>query len=175
MLRTLSSRTFWIVLLVLTSLWMAATFFPFFYSLVSPAQDLAAIIRALQGQGDPPSAAVTLVGETLERGGSLDRAIHVGHYSAAYTEYRYRSGASYSYTTSRVEDSYIAWFRKVPKPFLLVVRRYKRDGALQGYEIGSSYSVISIARAYALPLIAWVVTIYLVRKRKSPLLSDPKS
>jgi len=171
LLRKLSLQTFWILLLVLSSFWVAATFLPFFYSLISPTQDLAAIIRALQRRGTPPSEAVNLVREILERGGSLGRAIHIGHYVAAYAEYR--NGTSH--TTTRVEDSYVAWFSKIPKPFLLVVRRYQRDGAVERYEIDSSYSVSPIARAYALPLMAWLVTIYLVRKRKSPLLSDPQS
>lgn len=108
MLPKLSLQIFWIVLLVLSSLWVAATFLPFLYSLISPTQDLAAIVRALQGQGAPPPEAVAVVGETLKQGGSLDRAIHVGHYATAYAWYEYRNGTSHMTTTSRVEDSYVA-------------------------------------------------------------------
>jgi hypothetical protein len=76
---------------------------------------------------------------------------------------------------SKTEDSYIAWFQKVPKPVLLVVRRYKVDGAVQAYEIGSDQAASFLVRAYAPPLLLWLVSIYLLRKRRSPLLSDPVS
>jgi hypothetical protein len=171
MLPKVSLQTFWIVLLVLSTLWVASVFGPLLFSVVAPTQDLTAIVRALQGQGTPPSDAGEMVQRVLGQGGPLERAIHVGHFAGASVELR--NGASH--TTTRVEDSYVAWFRKFPKPIVLVLDRYSEDGVLKRYEISSVDSMSPLARAYGLPLAAMAVSIYLVRKRRSPLLKDPVS
>jgi hypothetical protein len=165
----LSLRSFWILLLVLTSLWVAALFGPLLYSLLSPTADLRTIVRALQGRGEAPLNSGPMVQKVLEQGGVLGRAVKVGHYAGGSVVFRNNA----SHTISKTEDSYIAWFQKIPKPFLLVVRRYKADGALQGYEIDSGDATSFLVHAYVPPLLAWAVSLYLVRKRKSPLLSDP--
>jgi hypothetical protein len=156
---------------VLSSLWVAAIFGPLLYSVLSPTDDLWAIVHALQGRGVPPSKAAAIVQKTLEQGGLLGRAIHVGHYAGGSVILQNNA----SHTMSKTEDSYIAWFQKIPKPILLAVRRYKVDGALQAYEIGSGEATSFLVRAYAPPLLAWAVSLYLVSKRRSPLLNDPAS
>jgi hypothetical protein len=169
MLPKLRLQTFWIILLVLSSLWVVAVFGPLVYSVLSPTEDLSAIVRALQGREVPPSKAGTIVQLVLEQGGPLGRAFQVGHYADGSVILQ--NGASH--TTTKVSDTYIAWFRKFPKPILMMVQRYDEDGVLQRYEIHSADSVSPLARAYALPVVALAVSIYLVRKRKSPMLSDP--
>lgn len=169
MLPKLRLQTFWIVLLVLSILWVAGTFGPLLYSMISPTADLSAIVRALQGQGNPPSAAGTLVQQVLAQGGPLERAIHVGHYAGGSVIFK--NGTSH--TMSKISDTYVAWFSKIPKPIVMVVQRYNEDGVLQRYEVGSADSVSAVLRIYAFPLLALAVSIYLVCKRKSPLLSEP--
>lgn len=171
MLPKLRLQTFWTVLLVLSSLWVAATFGPLLYSVLSPTEDLSAIVRALQEREVPRPTTGPIVQQVLQQGGPLGRAIHVGHYAGGSVIFQ--KGASHR--TTKVSDTYIAWFRKIPKPILLMVERYDEDGALQGYEIHSADSISPLARAYALPLVALAVSIFLVRKRKSPMLSDPTS
>ena len=73
---------------------------------------------------------------------------------------------------SKTQDSYVAWFQKIPKPILLIVLRHRTDGVVQDYEIESGEPSNYLARAYVPPLLSWFVSFYLVRKRKSPLLSD---
>jgi len=171
MLPKLRLQTFWIILLVLSILWVAAILGPLLFSVLSPTEDLSAIVQALQGRAAPPSKADTIVQQVLELGGPLGRAIHVGHYAGGSVVLQ--NGASH--TMTKVEDTYVAWFRKIPKPILLIVRRYTEDGALKRYEIESADSVSPLARAYAFPVVALAVSIYLVRKRRSPLLSDSPS
>ena len=167
----LSLQNFWILLLVLSSLWVASVFGPLLYSMLFPTEDLWAIVHSLQGRGVPPSKAAALVQDAFEQGGPVGRIIHVAHYAGESILIQ----NSASHTMSKTEDSYIAWFQKVPKPVLLVVRGYKVDGAVQSYEIGSDEATNFLVRAYVPPLLAWLVSIYLVRRRRSPLLSDPVS
>jgi len=169
MLPKLRLQTFWIILLALSILWVVAVFGPLIYSVLSPTQDLSAIVRAFQGREVPPTKAETIVQQVLEQGGTLVRAIHIGHYAGGSVVHQY--GASH--TTTKVSDTYIAWFRKIPRPILLVVQRYNEDGVLQRYEVQSADSISPMARVYALPLIALAVSIFLVRKRKSPMLNGP--
>jgi hypothetical protein len=72
------------------------------------------------------------------------------------------------HTATEISDTYIAWFSKIPKPLLLMVKRYSEDGEVQKYEIGSAESAMPLVRAYGLPLIALAVSIFFVTKRKSP-------
>ena len=169
MLPRLKLQTFWFALLLVSILWTAGVFGTLLYSVISPTKDLSAIVRALQGRGLPPQTAVSLVQQALDQGGRLDHAIHVGHYVGASVVHQ--NGASH--TTSEVSDTYVAWFRKIPHPLVLVVKRYNADGQTQQYEIGSADSVMSVARDCALPLLALTVSIFLVIKRKSPVLSEP--
>lgn len=167
----LSLRNFWILLFVLSSLWVASVLGPLFYSVLSPTDDLWAIVHAMQGRGVPPSKAAALVQDAIEQGGQLGRTVHVAHYAGGSVVLQNNAW----HTMSKTEDSYIAWFQKVPKSVLLVVRRYKVDGAVQAYEIGSDEATNFLVRAYVPPLLAWVVSICLLYKRRSPLLSDPAS
>jgi hypothetical protein len=167
----LNLRTFWIVLLVLTSLWVLAVFGPLLYSVLSPTTDLRAIVLALQRRGPPPPNAAPLVQQIFEQGGLLGRAIHVGHYAGGSVALQ--NGASH--TMSEIADSYIAWFQKIPKPMMLVVRRDSADGILQDYKIDSGDVTAFLSRGFIPPLLSWAVSLYLVLKRKSPLLSDPTS
>src|SRR4029077_20695613 len=99
----LSLRTFLILLLVLTSLWVAALFGPLFYSVLSPTDDLRAIVHALQGRGEAPLNSGPMVQQVREQGGVLGRAVKIGHYAGGSVVLRNNS----SYTMSKTEDSYI--------------------------------------------------------------------
>jgi hypothetical protein len=74
----LSLRTFWILLLVLSSLWVAAIFGPLLYSVLSPTDDLWAIVHALQGRGVPPSKAECLGEEQCPPRWSVRVPVDVG-------------------------------------------------------------------------------------------------
>jgi hypothetical protein len=163
----LKLQTFWILLLVFSTLWVAVAFGSLLFSVFSPASDVWAIVHAMQGRQDPPPKAAAVVQTALDGGGRLGRVIHVTHYAAVGATFR-----GDSHRMRMTEDSYLAWFQKIRRPILLVLRRYELDGTLQGYEIGSAEAT-RLVPVYGFPLVAFAVSLYLVRKRKSPLLSDP--
>ena len=156
-----SLRRFWLLVLVLSTLWAAAVFAPFLYSVLSPATDIRAIVHALQGRGFPPPQATATVHEVLDVGGLLGRVIHVAHYTGGAVKFEDHA----SHTMTRTEDSYIAWFQKSPRPILLVVRRIELDGNPPDYEVGSLEDASFLARAYAPPFVSLVVSLYAVRKK----------
>jgi hypothetical protein len=166
----LKLQTFWILLLVVSSLWVAVGFGSLLLSALSPAADVWAIVHAMQGRQDPPPKSTAVVQTALDGGGRLGRVIHVTHYAAVGATFRNGD----RHRTRMTEDGYLAWFQKIPRPILLVLRRYELDGTLQGYEVGSAEATRLIP-LYGPPLLAFAVSLYLVRKRKSPLLSDPAS
>ena len=149
-------------MLVLSSVWVASVFGPFLYSVLSPTEDLRAIVLAMQGEGVPPHEAAGMVRDAFDQGGRLARTIHVAHYSGASLGIRNTE----LHTRSKTEDSYLAWFQKVPKPVLLIVRRYTVDGAVQSYEVGSDEATNFLIRAYVPPVLTWIVSLVLVCIRK---------
>jgi hypothetical protein len=167
----LSLRSIWILLFVLSSLWVAAVFGPFLYSVVSPSDDLWAFVHALQGRGVAPPRATGTVQETLEGEGLLGRAIHIAHYTGGSVTRHFDDNVSHTMKT--IEDTYIAWFQKIPRPVVLVVRRFDVDGVMQGYEVSSANVTGFLVRGNAPPVLAWAISILLVRKRRSPLLKSP--
>jgi hypothetical protein len=157
---------------VLSSLWVIAGVGPFLYSVLSPTDDLWAIVHGLEGREAPPAKAVDIVREVIESAGQLRRAVHVGHFASSFFFVLYKESHAESHTRSRTEDCYIAWFQRIPKPILLVVRSYRMDGVLQGYEIGSGDAIRYLIRGYGPPFVAWMVSFYLLRRRRSPYLSE---
>ncbi len=65
------TRRFWIVVLVLSSIWVAATFFPLLYGALTPAPDFLAIITALRAGTGFSLEAPTAVQETISAAGPL--------------------------------------------------------------------------------------------------------
>jgi hypothetical protein len=152
-----------IPLLGLSALWVAAVLGPLLYSFYSPTDDILAVVLALEGHGVPPSKAASLVHDAIDQGGQLERTIHVAHYAGASLALR----SNESHTMSKTEDSYIAWFQKSPKAVLLIVRRNKTDGAVESYEIGSDEAPNFLLRAYGPPLIALIISVYVVFAKRS--------
>ena len=167
MLPTLQGRALWITLLCLSILWVVGTFGPLLYSIVSPNEQISAILLALQGQGVPPPASETLVKQTIDQGGSLQRSIHVARHVDATV--------MHEHTTTVVSDIYIAWFSKIPASIPLIVTLYTRDGQPQRYEIGEAQSTMPLVQGYSLPLLALSLCIFFVRRRSSAILREPSN
>jgi hypothetical protein len=70
--------------------------------------------------------------------------------------------------------SYVAWFQKIPKPMLLLITRSEKDGVIQSYQFDQG-EPMSLVGAYAFPLLTFGFSLYLVRRRKSPTLTDKPS
>jgi hypothetical protein len=160
-----SSRpTYAIILLALSSLWMCAVFLPLLYSVALPDRDIRSIVYALEERGTAPPEAAAIVQETIAAAGPLTRAIRVGYYSGVTTTVR----TSGSNTSEKVKQaSYIAWFQKPPKPMFVAITHYESDGGQRAYGI-SEVDPVSLVRGYSLPVLLFAVSLFLVRRRKSP-------
>ena len=152
---------------MLSGLWVANVYGLLVYSVLSPKPDLQDIVHALEGHGTPPPQVLAAVHGTIASAGILQRAIQVGYYTKVTGTFQLNA----SHTTRQTQVAYLAWFQRLSKPTILVINRYQTDGGLQEYEIGEG-EIGGIARGFGLPLLALAFSIFVVWKRRSPLLSD---
>jgi hypothetical protein len=160
-------RTFWILLLVLSGIWVADVFGPLAYSFLTPKPDFQDIVHALEGRGTPPPQASVSVQETMASAGPLQRTIQIGYFAKITRTFQLNA----SHTTRKTQVAYVAWFKSLPQPIILIISRNQTDGRLQDYEIGEG-EVGSMARGLGLPLLALGFSTFVVWKRDSPLLND---
>lgn len=164
-------QTFWFVLLAMSSLWVIDVYGPIIYSMLSPKSDLKEIALALESRGTPPPQLADGIQEIISSVGPMQRAIQVGYYSGVEATFQYKN----SHTTKKTQVAYIAWFQKRPKPILLLISRLETDGSLTRYSINEG-EPWSLARPMGLPLLTLAFSIFMVRKRRSPVLNDsPKA
>lgn len=160
------------VLLVISSLWMAAFALPLFYSLCFPNADILHVVRAFEGKEALRSDLAPLAHVTNSVG-RLKRAIPVAAYFGAATEYKH--GESHSTKTTQL--SYLAWFEKLPKPTILIVSRTQVDGSKARFETDEG-SIFGMVRIYMLPVVPFALSLWwFVRTRsaKRSLLEASKS
>jgi hypothetical protein len=161
----LSLRVFIIGLLVLSSLWVGATFVPVLYSMVFPPRDIHDIVRALEQRGNaPPGMATTVAEQIIAQAGPMQKALQVGYHS----EVSARLQLNNSHTTRTTQVSYVAWFQKIPKPILLLIERSETDGVLQGYQINEG-APMSLIGSFAFPLAVFAFALFLFLRRNSPM------
>jgi hypothetical protein len=162
-----SSRpTYAIVMLVLSSLFMCATFLPLLYSVVLPNEDIQGVVSALEERGAPSLESETVVRQAIDVAGPLSRAIKVGYYSGV-TKSIHLAGSQTSETINATQATYIAWFQRHPGPTLVSITCYKNGEDQKAYAI-SSADPVRIVRAYAIPICLLGVSLLLARRRKSP-------
>ena len=153
-----------IILLVLSSLWMCATFIPLLYSVVFPNGDLQNVLFALEEHGMAPPESAAVVQETIAAAGPLKRAVKVGYYSGVTTAVR----MSGSHTSEKVNQAtYVAWFQNLSKPIVIAITRSEGDGGQRAYGV-NEVDPASLVRGYGLPVMSFGVALFLVRKRKPP-------
>jgi hypothetical protein len=157
-----SPPTYAIILLALSSLWMCAVFLPLLYSIALPNRDLQGVVDALEERGPAPPEAAAIVSNAIAALGPLMKAIKIGYYSGVTATIRVKG----SNTSEKVKQAtYIAWFQKHPKPMLVAITLYESDGGDKAYGIGS-VDPVSLVRGYALPVLLFGVSFFLVRRRK---------
>lgn len=156
----LGSRAAPVILLVLSSLWMAWTVFPLFYSLLFPNADIKHIVRALEGSETLSGDAGRLVEQITSSVGQLKRAIQITAYSSV--EYKIVEPR----TTKTTQVSYLAWFKNQSKPMLFVVTRTEVDGSSVRVRTdeGSLFDTLSV---YLLPASVMALSVYWFRRRRS--------
>jgi hypothetical protein len=164
----LSNRAFPIVLLVLSSLWMAATILLLFYSLFFPNADIKHVVRALEGRETLSKDAELLVEQVTSSLGQLKRAIPIGAYWGGSAEYEIGE----SHTTKTIEVYYFAWFEKRSKPTIFVVQRTELDGSSLRFHTYEG-TLFGALRVYLLPAIFVAFSVYWLRKRDSFFRNEP--
>ena len=159
-----------IVLLAVSILYMAATFLPFLYSILSPNEDIERFIAALKDSGDAPLDADNIVEQTKGAVGPLTRVIQIGYYSGKSIGYDLRGSRApqHIYTS---QATYIAWFQRHPKPMLVSVTLRANDEGQKAYGI-SEVAPIILVRGYGVPVALFGASLFLVRKRKSSGATD---
>jgi hypothetical protein len=154
-----------IVLLAVSTLFMAATFLPFLYSILSPNEDIERFVAALKDSGEPPQYADSVVEQTKGAVGSLTRVIQIGYYSEKSTGF-YLSGSRATEHIQTSQATYIGWFQKHPAPMLFSVTRRVNDEGQKAYGV-SEVAPTTLVSGYGLPLALFGASLFLVRKRKS--------
>jgi len=147
-----------------------ATFLPVVYSLFFPPRDIQQIVRALEMREKLPPQLDSLAQQMIAQVGPLKRALQIGYHVGVSETIRYH--ASHSSKTTQV--SYIAWFQKLPKPILLLIMRNETDGVVDSYDIEQG-APMSVVGALAAPVLTFAFSLFLVWKRKSPMLAEEAS
>lgn len=150
-----------LILLVVSSLWMAATVFPLFCSLLFPNTDIRHIVRAFEGK-ETLRADLAPLAEATNSVGRLKHAIQVAAYLGASAEYTHGE----SHTTKTTQLSYIAWFEKRSKPTILVVSRTQTDGSRVHFDVNEE-GPLDTLRFYLVPGAVFAVSIYWFRRRRA--------
>jgi len=159
-----------IVLVALSTLFMAATFLPFLYSIQSPNEDIERFVAALKDSGEVPLDADSVVEQTKGAVGSLTRVIQIGYYSEKSIEF-HLSGSRAPEHIHTSQATYIAWFQRHPKPMLVSVTLRANDEGQKAYGI-SEVAPVTLVRGYGVPVALFGASLFLVRKRKSPGATD---
>jgi hypothetical protein len=162
-----SSRPIYaIILLALSVIFVCATFLPFLYSLLLPDEDIERVVAALKGSGPAPLDADSVVDEAKAAAGPLIKAIPIGCSYGGSIGF-HLSGSHEQTRVSQTAYIYVAWFQKHPGPMLVAITLYANDAGQRVYGIGE-IDAASVARQYAIPVLLLGVSLFLVRKRKSP-------
>ena len=158
--------TYGIVLLVLSSLYMAVIFLPLLYSVVFPNEGILGVVSALEGRTTPSMEAEPLVQHTIATVGLMRSATKVAHGFGSTTAIHYAAPRS-TETVKTSEATYLVRFEKHPEPMLVNITCYERDDGQRTYSI-SEASAGAVIRGYSIPLCLFGLSLFLARKRKSP-------
>ncbi len=162
-----SSRpTYAIILLVLSSLFMGATFLPLLYSIVLPNEDLQGFVSALEQRSAPSMEAEPVVQQAIAAVGPLTKAIKIAYNSEWAVAIHY-AGSQPSEKLRASQAVYIAWFQKHPKAALVSFTCYENGAGQKTYQI-REVDPVSVVRGFAIPLFLFGVSLFLVRKKKTP-------
>ena len=97
--------------------------------------------------------------------GPLTRAIPIGSSYGSTTKFDL-SGFHGQTSISTTAVIYIAWFQKQQKPMTMAVSLYANDRGQKAYGI-SEVNAASVARQYAVPVLLFVVSLFLLLRGKS--------
>jgi hypothetical protein len=154
-----------IILVVLSVLFLGATFLPFLYSILFPNEDLERVISALEDRDSPPLDADAVVQVAKDSAGVLRKVLPVAYYSGRTTRFQL-TGAHAPENTKESQGTYVAWFQKYPQPILIAITVHESEEGQKAFGI-SRANPIALARGYMVPIVLFAVALFLARKRKS--------
>ena len=162
----ISARTFAVVLLIVSSVWLLARLAPPVYCWFKPPKDFQAVVDALESRGSAPATAVSAVQQTIASAGPLVRAWQIGYYYRAQVAIRVNE----KHLEKESQASYIAWFPKLERPILLILQKQQIDDGAEDYQIAQG-DPAGLLRGFLLPFLAFIGAIIALRlsgtKRKS--------
>jgi hypothetical protein len=155
-----------IILVALSTLFMAATFLPFLYSILFPNENIERFVTALKDGGEAPLDADSVVEQTKAVAGSLTRAIQIGAYFEMGLGF-HLSGSRAPQHTHTSQATYIAWFQRLPKPLLVSVTFYANDEGKKAYGL-NEVALLTLVRGYGVPVALFAASLFLARRRNPP-------
>jgi hypothetical protein len=153
------------IFLVVSILFLCATFLPFLYSILFPNEDIRRVVSALEGRGSPPLDADTVVQEAAQAAGTLTRAIPIGYYMGGSTRMSL-AGPQKPEHIRASQITYVAWFAKRPKAMLIAITVYENDAGQKAFGISDS-DAAAIVRAYLLPIVLFASALLVFRRSLS--------
>jgi hypothetical protein len=169
----ISLRTFAIVLLIISSVWLLARLAPPVYCWFAPPKDFQAVVEALENRGSAPVTAASAVQQTIASAGPLERALQIGYYYRAQVAIRVNE----KHLEKESQASYIAWFPKLQRPILLILQKQQIDDGGEDYQIAQG-DPTGLLRGFVVPLLAFIGAIVALRlsgaKRKARLKATPE-
>ena len=166
----LSLRTFCILLLIASSIWLLAVLVPPVYCWFAPPKDFQSVVRALEKREAAPASAASAVQQTLASAGPLQRALQIGYYYRAEVVIRLNE----RHTERESQASYIAWFQRLERPILLILQKQQIDNGTEEYEIAQG-DPRGLVRGFAVPFVAFIGAIIAFRWSKTKRRAQDKA
>ena len=163
----LKHRVIPIVLLTLSSIWLALFFCPLFFYLLFPNKDIQDLLAGLEGRVVLTQELQPIQQTILARGGHLKRAIPVAASYLRGLEYGEASPTGNLRTSKTAQVSFLAWFENSPQPTALTITRTQwDDGSPVHFNVNAlaSVRVLRLYR-YLYPVVALVFSLCFYRKR----------
>jgi len=158
--------TYAVIFLALSIIYMCGMFLPFLYSVLHPNEDIERVVTALKEGGTAPPEAADVVEHARAAIGSLTKAIPVGIAYRVNKEF-HLTGSHEHTTLYETGYFYLAWFEKRQNPTLVAIVLYANETGQKAYRI-AEVNGVTIARDYAIPVLLFAVSLFLIRKRESP-------
>ena len=152
----------WFVLLAITSLWLAATVIPILYATLFRSSEFQKIIQELEANGPSGFGSDTAIQGTVAQSGRLRRAIQISYYSEVTVVVTVDKNLS----AKRSQAGYVAWFENRKKPIFLLIQEIQIGKSATTYDIDEG-DPGSLVKTAALPLLAFVASLYMVRRKTS--------
>lgn len=158
----ISLKTFAIVLLIVSSVWLLARLGPPVYCWFVPPKDFQAVVEALENRGSAPATAASAVQQTIASAGPLQRALQIGYYYRAEVAIRVNE----KHLQKESQASYIAWFPRLQRPILLILQKQQIDNGAEDYQIAQG-DPAGLLRGFLLPMLAFIGAIIALRLSRS--------